>query len=157
MEMTVKMIVTIPVPMDPKKKNWAKHLIKLDPGQSTGYAFVGPWLRRGERAELEVGSYVLVYDECGSVRNWYPRIALFRVTTDGLKCVYHYQGGVRETSWALGCRDAIADIVGSQLGDSAQPDRSESPLAKFADQDLVDELGLRGYQISSKGSSDTSS
>ena len=33
--------------------------------KANGYAFVGNWLRAGEREEMEVGSFILCYDETG--------------------------------------------------------------------------------------------
>src|SRR5690606_35181967 len=60
-----KVIVNIPSARDNRKKNWAKVLESVDTTKPNGYAFLGNWLRRGERAELTVGSYVLTYDEPG--------------------------------------------------------------------------------------------
>ena len=67
-----KVVVKVPETEDRRKKSWAKALTKVDPDKSNGYAFVGDWLRRGERAEVPVGSYILLYDEPGSMKNWYP-------------------------------------------------------------------------------------
>src|SRR5690606_39631376 len=78
----LKTIVEIPAKRDDRKKAWAKALESVDVTKSNGYAFVGNWLRRGEKAELPIGSFVLTYDAPGSMKNWYPVVKLYRVTPD---------------------------------------------------------------------------
>jgi hypothetical protein len=105
------MIIVIPEPIDARKKSWRKSLDRVDLAQSNGYAFVGSWLRAGERAELDEGCLVLGYDEAGSTKNWYPVIRVWRLAPDGLEQVYRYDGRVRERSWALAVRDAVAALL----------------------------------------------
>lgn len=105
------MIVMIPESKDDRKKTWRRWLKSVDRTKSNGYAFEGPWLRAGERAELPVGALVLGYDEPGSMKNWYPLIRVWRVEPDGLQEVYWYEGTFRERSWALAVRDDIADLL----------------------------------------------
>jgi hypothetical protein len=105
-------ITRIPYPMDHRRKYWRKHLLAVDRGKTDGYAFTGPWLRAGERAELPVGSLILGYDTAGSVKNWYPVVRVWRVGDGGaLDEVLRYEGRVAETSWALAVRDRVADLV----------------------------------------------
>jgi hypothetical protein len=75
----MKKIVMIPETLDRRKKTWRKHLERVDKEKTNGYAFVGNWLQAGERAELKIGSFILCYDEAGSMKNWYPVVRLFRV------------------------------------------------------------------------------
>jgi len=65
----MKKIVMIPETLDERKKTWRKLLEGVDKEKANGYAFVGEWLKAGERAELEVGSFILCYDEAGSMNN----------------------------------------------------------------------------------------
>lgn len=123
-------ILTVPPALDRRKKHWRKLLTDVDTNQANGYAFVGSWLRAGERAELPLGSYVLGYDEPGSVKNWYPRVTLWRVTSSGLEEVYCYEGQVGERSWALACRDEIARI----LAGAANPEERRAALLAEAEQ-----------------------
>ena len=136
-----KVIVNIPSARDSRKKNWAKVLESVDVSKPNGYAFIGNWLRRGERAELTVGSYVLTYDEPGSMKNWYPVVTLYRVTPDGLEAVLEYEGEIGERSWALAVRDRIAEILAESQGEVP------NPLAGYSDEELITELQRRGYTI----------
>src|SRR5690606_35513908 len=137
----VKAIVEIPAKKDDRKKSWAKALESVDVTKSNGYAFVGNWLRRGEKAELPVGSFVLTYDEPGSMKNWYPEVVLYRVTEDGLEMVHEYKGDYRERSWALSVRDDIAAILAESQGEAP------NPLAGYSDEELITELQRRGYTV----------
>ena len=143
----MKKIVMIPETLDERKKTWRKLLEKVDKEKSNGYAFVGEWLRAGERAELEVGSFILCYDEPGSMKNWYPVVRLFKVGND-LDEVFHWEGNICERSWALAVRDDIAAILAEAQG---QEPEEGSLLARISDEDLVAELERRGYTVKKEG------
>src|SRR5690606_33542896 len=117
----LKTIVEIPAKRDDRKKAWAKALESVDVTKSNGYAFLGNWLRRGEKAELPIGSFVLTYDEPGSMKNWYPEVVLYRVTEDGLEVAHEYKGDYGERSWALAVRDRIAEILAESRGETPNP------------------------------------
>ena len=142
----MKKIVMIPETLDGRKKTWRKHLERVDKEKTNGYAFIGNWLRVGERAELEVGSFILCYDEPGSMKNWYPVVRLFKVVENGngLEEVYCWEGDVHECSWALAVRDEIAAILAEAQG---QKPEEESPLASISDEELIAELERRGYTV----------
>jgi len=142
----MKKIVMIPETLDERKKTWRKLLTQVDKTKANGYAFVGEWLRAGERAELEVGSFILCYDEPGSMKNWYPVVRLFKVVENGngLEEVYCWEGDVHERSWALAVRDEIAAILAEAQG---QKPEEESPLASISDEELIAELERRGYTV----------
>jgi len=133
----MKDIVRIPEAKDKRKKSWRKLLVKVDKEQSNGYAFVGGWLRGGEKAELDVGAYVLCYDETGSMKNWHPEVVLYQAKESGLEEVYRYEGDRREKAWALGCRDAIAEIVNAEQDEP-------NPLAGYSDDEIFAEAKRRG-------------
>lgn len=141
----MKKIVRVPETLDDRKKSWRKHLESVDKEKANGYAFVGDWLRAGEREELEVGSFVLCYDEAGSMKNWYPVVRLFKVGVEnGLEEVYRWEGNTRERSWALAVRDKVAAILAEAQG---QEPEGESMLARIPDEELIAELGRRGYTV----------
>lgn len=142
-EMKMKKIVMIPETLDDRKKSWRKHLERVDKEQSNGYAFIGEWLRAGERAELEVGSFILCYDETGSRKYTYPVVHLFRVGVENdLEEVFYWEGRYGERSWALAVRDEIASILAQK-----QEPKGGSPLASISDEELIAELERRGYAV----------
>ena len=148
----MKKIVMIPATLDRRKKTWRKHLESVDKEKANGYAFVGEWLRAGEREELEVGSFILCYDEPGSMKNWYPVVRVLKVDGDtDLQEVYRWEGNIRERSWALAVRDDIAAILAEAQG---QEPEGESMLARIPDEELIAELERRGYTVAVKEEGD---
>ena len=143
----MKKIVMVPEALDERKKTWRKHLKSVDKTRTNGYAFVGDWLRAGEREELEVGSFILCYDEPGSMKNWYPVVRMFKVVENGLEEVFHWEGNTRERSWALAVRDEISAILAEAQG---QEPEEGSLLARISDEALIAELERRGYTVSRK-------
>ena len=140
----MKKIVMIPGTMDDRHKCWRKVLTHVDKNQSNGFAFIGDWLRAGERAELEIGSIILAYDVVGSRKNWRPVVRLLKVGVENdLDEIFRWEGDFRERSWALAVRDDIAAILAEEQGQ--QPE--ESPLAGFSDEELIAELERRGYAV----------
>ena len=149
----MKKIVMIPKTLDGRKKTWRKLLERVDKEKTNGYAFIGEWLRAGERAELKVGSFILCYDEPGSMKNWYPVVRLFKVVENenGLEEVYRWEGNVRERSWALAVRDEISTILAETQG---QESEEGSPLSSMSDEELIAELERRGYAVAVKEEGD---
>lgn len=144
----MKKIVMIPETLDGRKKTWRKLLTGVDKTKTNGYAFIGEWLREGERAELKIGSFILCYDEDGSLKHWYPVVRLFKVVEDGLEEVYRWEGRTHERSWALAVRDEIAAILAEAEG--WEPEEI-SPLANISDDELIAELKRRGYIVTRPG------
>ena len=141
----MKKIVMIPKSLDDRHKCWRKLLEKVDKNQSNGFAFIGDWLRAGERAELEVGSLILAYDVVGSRKNWRPVVRLLKVAIENdLDEIFRWEGNFGERSWALAVRDDIAAILAEAQGQEAP---EESPLAGFSDEELIAELERRGYAV----------
>ena len=140
----MKKIVMIPETLDGRKKSWRKLLTQVDKTKANGYAFVGEWLRAGERAELEAGSFILCYDEAGSMKNWYPVVRLFKAVENGLEEVLHWEGKTHECNWALAVRGEIAAILAEAQG---QKPEEGGPLAGFSDEELIAELERRGYTV----------
>ncbi len=145
----MKKIVMVPETLDERKKTWRKLLEKVDKEKANGYAFVGEWLKAGERAELEVGSFILCYDEAGSMKNWYPVVRMFKVGVENdLDEVDRWEGNIRERSWALAVRDEIAAILAEAQG---QEPEEGSPLASISDEELIAEIRRRGYTVKKEG------
>ena len=143
----MKKIVRIPGSLDDRKKTWRKLLTQVDKTKANGYAFIGNWLRAGERAELEVGSFVLCYDEPGSAKNWYPVVRLFKIVENenGLEEVYRWKGDTRERSWALAVRDEIAAILAEAQGQEPQEGNMlEQRLSGISDEELINVIRLSG-------------
>ena len=141
----MKKIVMIPGTLDDRHKCWRKLLEKVDTTKANGYAFIGDWLRAGERAELEVGSLILCYDEAGSRKNWCPVVRLFKVGIENdLDEVYCWEGNTRERSWALAVRDDIAAILAEAQG---QEPEEESLASRLSDEELIAEVERRGYTV----------
>jgi hypothetical protein len=144
----MKKIVMVPGTLDDRHKCWRKLLEKVDTTKANGYAFVGDWLRAGERAELEVGSLVLCYDDVGSRKNWRPVVRLLKVLENGAEDfeeVFRWEGDFRERSWALAVRDDIAAILAEEQGQ--QPPEEGSLASRLSDEELIAELERRGYTV----------
>ena len=141
----MKKIVMIPKSLDDRHKCWRKVLTHVDKELSNGFAFIGDWLRAGERAEIEVGSLILAYDVVGSHKNWRPVVRVLKVGLEtDLEEVYRWEGDFRERSWALAVRDDIAAILAEAQG---QEPEEGSLLARFSDEELIAELERRGYAV----------
>lgn len=131
-------IIEVPQKQHSRKKSWRKLLTSVDRSQSNGYAFVGDWLTPAEKAEVPAGSLILCYDESGSRKNWYPRIRVLRVESDGeLTEVYQYEGDTNERSWALSVRDKIADLIDSGPDEEALRAERERLIARLAEIDAA--------------------
>ena len=102
----MKKIIEIPSARDSRWKSWRRELTGVDVTKTTGYAFQGDWLTAGRKAELEVGSYVLIYDEIGSAKHHKPEVQICKVTEEDLQEVLAAEGW----SWALDLRDAAAEL-----------------------------------------------
>ena len=142
----MKKIVMVPQTLDDRNKCWRKLLAEVDREQSNGYAFIGEWLREGERAEVEIGSFILCYDETGSRKYRRPVVRVFKVVKNenGLEEVYRWEGNIRECSWALAVRDEISAILAEAQG---QEPEEGSLLAKYSTEELIAELRRRGVNI----------
>jgi len=134
----VKVIVDVPAQRDRRWKSWAKSIKEVDQSRTNGYAFVGEFLTRGRKAELEVGGLVLLYDEIGSRKHRRPEVRVLRVEENGaLSTVLEAHGW----SWALELRDKVAELLGKEK-ESQKED--ENPLAGFSTEQLLAELRRRG-------------
>jgi len=134
-----KVIVEVPGPEDKRKKSWRKRLDHVDTSRSNGYAFVGEFLRPGERAEVLEGDFILAFDQPGSMKNWWPYVRVYRATGSELREVYRYEGEKGERNWALGCRDAIAVIM-----EGSEEVTEDSEIRDYTDQQILDEARRRG-------------
>lgn len=118
-------------------KKWAKIVVAVDQSKNNGYAFQGDFLNLDRKHELEVGTYILQYGEFGDSRSGKINIRLLRVTADGLEEIKEWEDLGK--SWALGCRDEIAEIVNTK--------EETNPLEAYSVEDLLAELKRRGVKI----------
>jgi len=129
--------VRVPSPKDHRFKSWARLITGVDRSRKDGYAFQGPWLRRGRLDELPALALVLLYDEVGSRRHHQPEVEVLQVQGDGsLAQVEDDRGPLRaeDRDWALLLRDRVAALL------DAAPER---PLKGMTTQELAQELVLR--------------
>ena len=138
--------VIVQIPREGRWKSWAKLLERVDRSKPNGFAFEGEFLRRGERAEVPVGSLILVYTEEGSRKNWYPVVHVLRAEADGsLTTLLEWVGEVRERSWALAVRDKVAELLAEAQG--RQQDTPAIDLSQVPTDALIQELRRRGIQV----------
>jgi hypothetical protein len=112
-----KVIVSIPDKDDRRFRAWRKLLTHVDREQKGGYAFEGSWLQAGRKEELETGSFVLLYDESGSMKHHYARVWLAVVDASGeLVPVEDGKGPIRSSGadWALNIRDRVAAALAAR-------------------------------------------
>lgn len=127
----------VPGSRDSRFKSWARLIRKVDTSRKDGYAFEGPWLRRGRMDELPVGSLVILYDETGSRRYRTPYVEVLRLREDGSwEPVEDGQGplAARSWDWALLLRDRLAAVLQQE---------QESPLGQVPTAVLAHELATR--------------
>lgn len=107
--MRIKVAVDIPAAPRGATKVWRKLIRHVDTSKETGYAFEGEWLEPGRKVELEVGDYVLVYDEVQHRQTAWLACAL----SSGLHAVSDARGEIRAEGrgWALAIRDRVAALV----------------------------------------------
>ena len=106
---TEKVRISLPASKDKRFKSWRKILTGVDKTKSDGYTFLGEFISpyQNKDIEIELGTYILVYDEVGSVKNHQPTVYVYRV--DGefqlteLFCSYSW-------NWALDLRDEVAKL-----------------------------------------------
>jgi hypothetical protein len=103
---TEKVRIILPCSKD-KRKSWRKILTGIDKNKNNGYAFLGDFVYTfKDIIELPLGTYLMVYDEVGSV-HYSPKVYVYRV--DGefqlteLFCSYSW-------NWALDLRDEVAKL-----------------------------------------------
>ena len=129
----MKIIVDIPPSSDRRFKSWAKQLTGVDVKKTDGYAFLGDFLKLGRKAELDVGSFILFYDEEGSTKCHEPFVQVCEVTLDGSFEQLVFTSG---KSWALNIRDKVAKLFEATSKHSkliARKAELESELEKVVD------------------------
>jgi hypothetical protein len=108
--MTEKITVTIPGPVDPDLKSWRRNLTGIDKSKKYGYAFLfDKWLEGGKEVDLELGSYLLFYDEEEKT----AVVRVMKVLEDGLVKVMEATG----RNWSAELRNKVAKLF--------EEDRSE--------------------------------
>ena len=106
---TEKVRISLPSSKDKRFKSWRKILTGIDKNKDNGYAFLGDFVYtfKNKDIELPIGTYLMVYDEVGSVKHHSPEVYVYRV--DGefqlteLFCSYSW-------NWALDLRDEVAKL-----------------------------------------------
>jgi hypothetical protein len=112
-----------------RSKHWIKRLERVDPAKSDGYAFEGVFAKFGATVEVAEGTWYLAYieDVAGSGRLRGRRVALYRVTAEGVDEVKHW-GLDSRPGWALKVRDEIAGILAASVAQDAEGGLPEDEL-----------------------------
>ncbi len=133
---TAKTIVQIPYNTgDRRYKMWAKHITKINTEASNGYAFEGTWLTLGRKAELPIGSYVLLYGEEGSRAHRAPVVRIARVEADSTLVDVLT---ATDPSWALDLRDEAAALLAPATPDRAALEAEAAALrARLAEIETI--------------------
>ncbi len=98
------MRVSIPESTGGRLRAWAMLVSRIDPTLEGPGAFQGPWLPRGQPADLQLGGIVLLYDERGSSRR--PWVRICQIEAD-LKLVLED----KSVNWPSVLRDKVAAIL----------------------------------------------
>lgn len=98
---------------DTRFKRWAKHVTKVLPDKTNGYAFEGEFVPLERLVELPVGAIVLIYNEEGSRAKHFPHAWVQRVVKndDGSGSLEDVEPLARGFDWALKLRDKVAPLV----------------------------------------------
>jgi len=124
----MKKIIEIPELGDERFKRWAKKIDRVDLNHSNGYAFEGQWLQYGRKAELEVGTLILLYREVGSRKNHQPKVTVARVEEDGkLNPILKTLGW----NWALDLRDSVAELLAEKKEEVSDLEKALKALRKI--------------------------
>jgi hypothetical protein len=119
-----KIIIDIPDARDYRFKAWRKLVTGVDTTKTNGYAFLGEFLRTGRKAEVEVGSLIMLYDEVGSHRYHLPHVRVARVSEDGtLETLVERKSSA---DWALEIRDQVAALFRQAATDELTSLRAEA-------------------------------
>ncbi len=110
----IKKIIGVPGCKDLRFKSWARALERVDRSKTTATAFKGQDLPLRGVVELDVGTFVLLYEEQGSRRSRRVYITLFVVGSDRFSRIKTW-GPLSLRGWVKDVRDEIADIVESKL------------------------------------------
>lgn len=104
-------IILMPEGVDSRYESWRKHVTGIDASKKGGFAYIGPWLEVGLRAELPEGAVVLVADESGTRRNHPVTVRLQRVERGKLRPVAVAVG----KDWGLQLKETAMRLLAGPL------------------------------------------
>jgi hypothetical protein len=135
--------VEVPLVGDPRRKNWAKVVRRVDDSRSSGWAFEGEFIASGGIQDVPIGSVLVVYGEKGSRATPQMEARVYVVNSDGT-LTHHTTATGR--AWARTIRDPVAELLEREpptVHSDWHPD-----LTRYTDQALAEELRRRGYDVS---------
>ncbi len=136
-------IVAVEIPLlgDPRRKNWAKVVERVDDSKSSGWAFVGDFIATGGVQDVPAGSVILVYGERGSRVNPQIEARVFTANADGTLTPHQTAGG---RAWARTLRDRIGELVAD--AEEAPPLLLDwaADLLRYSDAAIAEEARRRG-------------
>lgn len=118
-----RILITVPDRVMRSIKSWRKVVFDVDMTKSTGYAFNGEFLQTGKMAEVDIGAFIIVYDETPNNNELdeddvvHPLVRPLRGNENHIEVKFYQverDGSLREMfsvegrSWAIQLRDLIA-------------------------------------------------
>ncbi len=133
--------VEIPLIGDPRRKNWAKIVERVDDTKSSGWAFVGDFIAVGGVQDVPAGSVLVVYGERGSRVNPQIEARVYVANADGTLTAHQVAHG---RAWARTLRDRVAELV--EAADEAPPRLLDwsAELLRYSDAAITEEARRRG-------------
>ncbi len=104
-----KVRIHLPDQKDTRFKSWRKILTGVNKTKSDGYAFLGEFISpyQNKDIEIELGTYIMVYDQTGSMKYHSPEVYVYRVDGPFELTELLYASG---WDWALDLRDEVAKL-----------------------------------------------
>ncbi len=133
--------VEIPLIGDPRRKNWAKIVERVDDSKASGWAFVGDFIAVGGVQDVPAGSVVVVYGERGSRVNPQIEVRVFTANADGTLTPHQIASG---RAWARTIRDRVGELV--DTANEAPPQLLDwsADLLRYSDAAIAEEARRRG-------------
>lgn len=148
--------------LDPTLPNWVKFVDGVNRRRAGGYMFIGSFLRNGTTtAQVDYPRLMLVCCPTGTRDDFYKVVQGVILYPDGTMAkvdgLYARQTP-DDTKWANQIVDRVeevlvkivADYVTSAIRATMEPTRvtvKRPALGSFTDQELIDALNERGYQV----------
>jgi len=133
--------VEIPLIGDPRRKNWAKVVERVDDSKSSGWAFVGDFIAVGGIQDVTAGSVVVVYGERGSRVNPQIEVRVYTANSDGTLTPHQVAAG---RAWARTIRDRVGELVERADETPTQLLDWSAELLRYSDTAIAEEARRRG-------------
>lgn len=103
-----RLIMTVEPIGDRRYKQWVKAVIGVKKDETNGFAFLGEFIKTGQKIELEVPCLLLMFGMEGSRKNASPVVEIRRIDENGEA---HVELSADGYDWALKLRDDTAELI----------------------------------------------